>query len=308
VGEPQEKKAPPAQQTVAKGNMTTRQENKSFTVASRQSQTRGRQETIPLRGDSRPNQNQTMVPRENMGQKTVSRANQNQNRNEPLQKVGVSTTFRGTGGKLADSAYAPGNEHVVNVRKRKNFDWSDGPPQKVTSIDHIQQEQEREKKRQRRPQSQHQTASRPKGMYQVDGERRYSVRPPLQARDLSFLSPGKENRGAGLKWCESVLDVVISHDYRKDIEFIVYATPKQYEQWTDPRVKLKLKAAEDFLRYWADYVPWYLENKERVPTIDEIMDEYLSFGDEDRERVLGTRTTPAEGAAKSSGGKGGFGC
>jgi hypothetical protein len=245
-----------------------------------------------------------MVPRENKGQKAVSRANQNQNRNEPLQKVGVSTTFRGTGGKLADSASAPGNEDVVNVRKRKNFDWSEGPPQKVTSIDHIQQE--REKKRQRRPQSQHQTASRPKGMYRADGERMYSVRPPFQARYLSFLSPGKESRGAGLKWCESALDVVISHDYRKDIEFIVYATPKQYEQWTDPKVKLKLEAAEKFLRYWADDMHWYLENKKRVPTIDEILDEYLYPGYEDREGVPVARTTPAGGAAKSSGGS--LGC
>jgi hypothetical protein len=186
------------------------------------------------------------------------------------------------------------------------FYWSEGPPQKVTSIDQIQQEQEREKKRQRRPQSQHQTASRPKGMYRADGERMYSVRPPLQARYLSFLSPGKENRGAGLKWCESALDVVISHDYRKDIEFTAYAMPKQYEQWTDPKVKLKLEAAEKFLQYWADYVQWYLENKERVPTIDEILDEYrepLLLRERPRalvEKVVSVAETPASREDKST--------
>jgi hypothetical protein len=300
---PKIKKAPPAQQTVAKGNMPTRQENKESTVDSRQSQTRGRQETIPLRGDSRPNQTQAMVPQQNKGQTTVPRPNQNQNRSEPLKKVGVSTTFRSAGGTLADSAYAPGNEHMLRMLKRENFDWSEEPPQKVKSMDQIQREQEHEKKRQQRPQSQRQMAVRPKGMYRDDGERMYSVRPPLRARDLSFLSPGKENRGAGLKWCESALDVVISHDYQKDIEFVVYATPKQYEQWTDPKVKRKLEAAEKFLGYWSAYVQWHLENKKRVPTIDEMLDDYLNPVGEDQESVPVTRTTPAEGAAKSSGGE-----
>lgn len=259
-----------------------------------QKQTRGSQETKGPGNDSRQNRIQDRNERETERSRAGSRQNQSQTGNKQEKEPRSTPSGSARGESKLSTRLAYEARHRKVLKRDRNSSWSDEQSEHVAPFKNIQGEQGQEKVRQERLQSR--LTSQPKGLQPIlrtDGEYAYSVWPPFQVRDSSFLGQGKQ-RGKLLPFCEDVLGVSLCHKFQSGVEFVVYAVPSGFEQAGDPKVRQKLQRAEQFLQYWTDAMQKSLRNRLKIPTIDFVLDDWIKYVENVQSLEQSTANTTVE--------------